>query len=66
MAYKDFFSDFDPLAEVRDTVPLIPTKAKPVQKQTVSVEDPFTDLSMQDRLMFRLKEIQNGNRYLRS
>ena len=34
------------MAEVRDAVPLIPTKAKPVQKQTVSVEDPFTEQRM--------------------
>ena len=46
MAYKDFFGDIYPLAEVRDAVPLIPTKAKPVQKQTVSVEDPFTEQRM--------------------
>ena len=46
MAHRDFFSDIDPLAEVRDTVPLIPTKAKPVQKQTVSVEDPLTEHRM--------------------
>ena len=46
MAHRDFFSDIDPLAEVRDTVPLIPTKAKPVQKQIVSVEDPLTEHRM--------------------
>ena len=63
MAYKDFFGDFDPLAEVRDTEPLIPTKTKPVQKQTVSVEDPFTDLRM-DRETMNAEQLREDMRLM--
>ena len=63
MAYKDFFGDLDPLAEVRDTEPSIPTKAKPVQKQTVSVEDPFTDLRM-DRETMNAEQLREDMRLM--
>ena len=41
-----FFADMDPLSEVRDTVPLIPTKVMPVHKETTLLDDPFFDRKM--------------------
>ena len=46
MAHKDFFSDIDPLSEVGDTVPLVPTKAMPVHKEPTMLDDLFVDRKM--------------------
>ena len=68
MAHKDFFADIDPLSEVRDTVPLIPTKAMPVHKEPTMLDDLFVDRKMSKdtvnveqmkedmRLMYRMIE----------
>ena len=68
MAHKDFFADIDPLSEVRDTVPLIPTKAMPVHKEPSMLDDVFVDKKMSKdsvnveqmkedmRLMYRMIE----------
>ena len=68
MAHKDFFADIDPLSEVRDTVPLIPTKAMPVYKEPSMLDDLFVDKKMSKdsvnveqmkedmRLMYRMIE----------
>ena len=68
MAHKDFFADIDPLSEVRGTVPLIPTKAMPVQKEPSMLDDLFVDRKMSKdsvnveqmkedmRLMYRMIE----------
>ena len=65
MAYKDFFGDIDPLSEVRDTVPLVPTNAK---KDNELLDEPFVERNviretmdaeqMKDdmRLMYRMIE----------
>ena len=68
MAHKDFFVDIDPLFEVRDTVPLIPTKAMPLHKEPTMLDDLFVDRKMSKdsvnveqmkedmRLMYRMIE----------
>ena len=68
MAHKDFFADINPLSEVRDTVPLIPTKAMPLHKEPSMLDDVFVDKKMSKdsvnveqmkedmRLMYRMIE----------
>ena len=68
MAHKDFFADIDPLSEVRDTVPLIPTKTMPVHKEPSMLDDLLVDRKMSKdivnveqmkedmRLMYRMIE----------
>ena len=46
MANRDLFVDFDPLSEVRDTVPLIPTKAMSVHKEQTMLDELFVDRKM--------------------
>ena len=69
---SDFFADIDTLSEVRDTVPLIQTKAMPVHKEPAMLDDLIVDRKMSKdtvnveqikkdvRLMYRMIE---GTRY---